>query len=908
MSDYPTPRDTTPDPAAVGADRNAIFQGMTDAVIARQQQQQRLPPQLASSYQPPIPTALQPPPPATPPAPGPQQSPAPWATQPGRLPGQVAINTPQIQLTPQVVQQPPQLPPRTGERPPLQNMPQLWNGGTVGPSGQTKQQFLIGRMMHESQGDPQALNYVARGDPRMYDAGYTAQGLLQDVNSTWEQGAKWAAEHPDQYPMSVDPRQYKTAREAPWDVQWQVNSAIYDHRGETPWREQGGGFRGVPGLRGVVDQYQPPDQRTPHQNYLPAEPRSFHQWGQDPPGQPARPNDIATIFDKFSPLLLGIASLALRLPLSTAITAYGAMGRAQYNAQQDAYERSRTQWQDAWKEASAKQNLESGEYGDAFATYGENNPQGLQQTLAQLALKYNDPQMLRLAEQGDLNGAHRLQAQRDMLNQNLVKGNKALEEQRDREALDADVAARDRKFLQEHPDATPDEIAIEHVKNQGLAGQDVDPGKAKSASDNLSEPKAYDVVKDGKVQRTVYLRDRKDRAGFEDAETGQPFTKSEGEELVPHEKAGADKLSEPKTWDVVGPDGKVRRTVNLRDKKSGPGFEDAETGEPFTKGPDEQLLPHVAKKADDEKLSEPKAWDVIGPDGKVRRTVNLRDRKGGPGFEDSDTGEPFKKGSDETLVPHVAQRAGTGPRFGTVDDLMQRWHEQFVKDNSREPSTDEISKQRQTFAQESKPAAQSAQQASKRLGIAIGEAAGGIDALSRLSASATLGPWGGAQAALSTNSWENFGKSLANKVTPRESRMLNSIASVIARPLALVEATGVATGLVGVTDSLRREFPQANDDGYTVLTKMANLRNIIDAAADQLVVDKSIAPEIREQIARHRDQVDEAINYTLNDVINAEVNPSRENMKGLAERLLHKGSPPGQGRGSLPPGVTVEVH
>jgi hypothetical protein len=122
-------------------------------------------------------------------------------------------------------------------------------GGGSGPAGGVgadlsslpKPQFLQAVAQRESGGDPTALNYVARADPTAYARGATASGKYQMTNSTWLQGAAWAG---------VDTSKYPTAMSAPEPVQDQVASAVFDHRGPTPWQQQQGGPQWVRGQNG----------------------------------------------------------------------------------------------------------------------------------------------------------------------------------------------------------------------------------------------------------------------------------------------------------------------------------------------------------------------------------------------------------------------------------------------------------------------------------------------------------------------------------------------------------------------------------------------------------------------------------------------------------------------------------
>jgi hypothetical protein len=114
-------------------------------------------------------------------------------------------------------------------------------GGAPDLSSLPKPQFLQAVAQRESGGDPTALNYVARADPTAYARGATASGKYQMTNSTWQQGAAWAG---------VDTSKYPTAMSAPEPIQDQVASAVYDHRGTTPWQPQQGGPQWVRGPGG----------------------------------------------------------------------------------------------------------------------------------------------------------------------------------------------------------------------------------------------------------------------------------------------------------------------------------------------------------------------------------------------------------------------------------------------------------------------------------------------------------------------------------------------------------------------------------------------------------------------------------------------------------------------------------
>lgn len=298
----------------------------------------------------------------------------------------------------------------------------------------------------------------------------------------------------------------------------------------------------VPNIGDVRSQMRLPQ---PQQNYIPAEPRSFGEWGKQPVGMYStqsedmpQQSDFGRIMGSVAPLLLAIGSLALRLPLSTAITAYGAMARAQQNGQDEAAKRHRTYWRDKHAEANAQQAEESREAGDAFAEYGTNNPQGLQQRLAQIALKYNDHTMYTMAERGQLNEIYKLQQRRDALNSDLTKVHAAADAEQKRQDAAAAVAAMDKEWLEKNPGATQAQLDIVHAQHVGDVHRMM--GGTAAGGQAAEGQQLYNVVgADGKPTGT-YLRLGRD-GGYHDANTGERYTMKPGERPEPVSKPTAAK-------------------------------------------------------------------------------------------------------------------------------------------------------------------------------------------------------------------------------------------------------------------------------------------------------------------------------------------------------------------------------
>jgi hypothetical protein len=232
----------------------------------------------------------------------------------------------------------------------------------------------------------------------------------------------------------------------------------------------------------------------------------------------------------------------------------------------------------------------------------------------------------------------------------------------------------------------------------------------------------------------------------------------------------------------------------------------------------------------------------------------------------------------------VGGRSETPPRYGTVDDLMQKWHADYVAQNKKEPTTDEIAAQRAELAKESKPRGQRVAQLQMRLSIAANEVAKATEAITQLPAGTTLGIFGGAQAKMGEGLVENIKKNLANQVTPQSSQLLASMTNGVTRGLAILEAGGAAQGLVGLSTQLQRDLPQASDTGLTIASKYADIRQITEAATEVLMADPDVDKKQIELLQKITDQVRRAIPFTNVDVARL-YNADDETIAGFAKRI-----------------------
>jgi hypothetical protein len=247
-------------------------------------------------------------------------------------------------------------------------------------------------------------------------------------------------------------------------------------------------------------------------------------------------------------------------------------------------------------------------------------------------------------------------------------------------------------------------------------------------------------------------------------------------------------------------------------------------------------------------------------------------------------------GAREREQHDVAIEAGEGkqpkgPHFGTVDDLMDKWHQEFVAKNKREPTTEEIADQRKTFTQETRATPGAAQQMTKRLMIGANEVARSISSITRLPPGTTLGMFGGAQATMGPGLLENTRKALANAVTPQSAQVLKALTNGVTRGLAILEAGGAAQGLVGLSTQLAADLPQANDTGLTIAAKYADIRQIVEAATEVLQADPNLPKEQKGLLQKINQDVAKAVPFTAGDVAALVGQDSDESIATFASKL-----------------------
>ena len=240
---------------------------------------------------------------------------------------------------------------------------------------------------------------------------------------------------------------------------------------------------------------------------------------------------------------------------------------------------------------------------------------------------------------------------------------------------------------------------------------------------------------------------------------------------------------------------------------------------------------------------------------------------------------------DQVIEAERGGSAGKQAAFGSTADLMERWHQDFLAKNHREPTTDEISAQRAALTQESKPPGRQLAQMTQRLMIGANEVNRAVSAISELPAGTTLGWFGGAQAGMEGSPAENVRRNLANAITPQSAQILKALTNGVTRGLAILEAGGAAQGLVGLSRQLQADLPQENDTGLTIAAKYADIRQIVEAATEVLSANPELGKDQRTLLNSINASIKKAVPFTTADVARLSADPSEETISQFARRV-----------------------
>jgi hypothetical protein len=116
----------------------------------------------------------------------------------------------------------------------------------------------------------------------------------------------------------------------------------------------------------------------------------------------------------------------------------------------------------------------------------------------------------------------------------------------------------------------------------------------------------------------------------------------------------------------------------------------------------------------------------------------------------------------------------------------------------------------------------------------------------------------------------NYMRNAAGRtMSSSESKAVETLFTGITRNLAAIEASGAATGLVGLATQIEKLRPVAGDKAVDVALKMADIRRIATENITPLI-DSGLMPVQQRDVAKKLvERVEKAIPYTTQDVVTA---------------------------------------
>jgi len=150
---------------------------------------------------------------------------------------------------------------------------------------------------------------------------------------------------------------------------------------------------------------------------------------------------------------------------------------------------------------------------------------------------------------------------------------------------------------------------------------------------------------------------------------------------------------------------------------------------------------------------------------------------------------------------------------------------------------------------------------------ALGGVASAVESLGQLPSGTTTGVLGNLQ---TKDGMFNFMRNAAGRtMSSSESKAVETLFTGITRNLAAIEASGAATGLVGLATQIEKLRPVAGDKAVDVALKMADIRRIATENIQPLI-DSGLMPKQQAEVANKLvKRIERAIPYTTQEVVDA---------------------------------------
>jgi len=201
-------------------------------------------------------------------------------------------------------------------------------------------------------------------------------------------------------------------------------------------------------------------------------------------------------------------------------------------------------------------------------------------------------------------------------------------------------------------------------------------------------------------------------------------------------------------------------------------------------------------------------------------------------------------------------------------EAAERRHQEDMKQR-RDIANERMALQKQLaqMKSEGKPKATQQLFVVQRAVNALGGVASAVEALGQLPSGTTQGILPNLQ---TKDGMFNFMRNAAGRtMSSSESKAVETLFTGITRNLAAIEASGAATGLVGLATQIEKLRPVAGDKAVDVALKMADIRRIATENIQPLI-DSGLMPKQQAEVANKLvKRIERAIPYTTQEVVDA---------------------------------------
>lgn len=169
----------------------------------------------------------------------------------------------------------------------------------------------------------------------------------------------------------------------------------------------------------------------------------------------------------------------------------------------------------------------------------------------------------------------------------------------------------------------------------------------------------------------------------------------------------------------------------------------------------------------------------------------------------------------------------------------------------------------------------------------LGGAVSAMDAISRLPATATVGILPNLQT--KDGMFNYIRNAFGREMSANESKSVETLFTGITRNLASIEASGAATGLVGLATQMEKLIPKEGDTAFDVALKLADIRRVAVENIKPLITSGLLKQEQVDTANALVAKMEQVIPYTANEVMDARY-AGKTNYRQSMQNIVEKGN------------------